>query len=198
MPERERSMTPDTHGPRLAPGAHLPEGMGPLAPATRRSFFGVLVGSISAVVGAIMAVPLVRFALHPVLHPAGGAEWFALGSQDELAAAAAGGPVRAEATSAAASAPAALSPDAAKGALLFESEGCSGCHGAQGHGGGGLFALANLGKRFPPEQLTALLHAPRADMQAGGMQAVQLKPEDMKALVAFLLSPQRDTAPAAP
>jgi ubiquinol-cytochrome c reductase cytochrome b subunit len=105
---------------------------------------------------------------------------------------------QAGATSAAASAPAALSPDAAKGALLFESEGCSGCHGAQGHGGGGLFALANLGKRFSPDQLTALLHAPRADMQAGGMQAVQLKPEDMQALVAFLLTPQRDTAPAAP
>jgi ubiquinol-cytochrome c reductase cytochrome b subunit len=99
---------------------------------------------------------------------------------------------------AAAAQPAALSPDAAKGALLFESEGCSGCHGAQGHGGGGLFALANLGKRFSPEQLTALLRAPRPDMQQGGMQAVQLEGEDMKALVAFLLSPQRDQAPAAP
>jgi len=99
---------------------------------------------------------------------------------------------------AAAAAPAALSPEAAKGALLFESEGCSGCHGPQGHGGGGLFALANLGKRFSPAQLTALLHAPRPDMLQGGMQPVQLKNEDMQALVAFLLSAQRDTAPAAP
>jgi quinol-cytochrome oxidoreductase complex cytochrome b subunit len=98
---------------------------------------------------------------------------------------------------AAAAAPASLSPDAAKGALLFESEGCSGCHGAQGHGGGGLFALANLGKRYPPPQLTALLHAPRPDMVQGGMQPVQLKDEDMQALVAFLLAPQRDTAPPA-
>jgi ubiquinol-cytochrome c reductase cytochrome b subunit len=95
---------------------------------------------------------------------------------------------------AAASQPSALSPDAAKGALLFESEGCSGCHGPQGHGGGGLFALAHLGHRFSPEQLTALLHAPRPDMQQGGMQAVQLKDADMKALVAFLLTAQRDAA----
>jgi len=99
---------------------------------------------------------------------------------------------------AAAAAPAALSPDAAKGALLFESEGCSGCHGAQGHGGGGLFALANLGKRFPEPRLTAMLHAPRPDMTQGGMQPVQLKSEDMQALVAFLLAPQRDTVPPAP
>ncbi len=94
-------MTVETHdsgsgGSGLGPAAHVAEGMGPPAPATRRSFFGVLVGSISAVVGAMMAVPLVRFALHPVLHAAGGAEWCALGSHDELAAAAAGGPVRAE------------------------------------------------------------------------------------------------------
>lgn len=99
---------------------------------------------------------------------------------------------------AAAAAPAALSPDAAKGALLFESEGCSGCHGPQGHGGGGLFALAGLGRRFPAPRLTAMLHAPRPDMIEGGMQPVQLEDDDMKALVAFLLSPQRDTATPAP
>jgi ubiquinol-cytochrome c reductase cytochrome b subunit len=99
---------------------------------------------------------------------------------------------------AAASQPSTLSPEAAKGALLFESEGCSGCHGLQGHGGGGLFALANLGHRVSPEQLATLLRAPRPDMQQGGMQAVQLKGADMQALVAFLLSAQRDAAPAAP
>jgi ubiquinol-cytochrome c reductase cytochrome b subunit len=99
---------------------------------------------------------------------------------------------------AAASQPSALSPEAAKGALLFESEGCSGCHGPQGHGGGGLFAIANLGRRFSAEQMAALLRAPRPDMQQGGMQSVQLKGEDMNALVAFLLAAQRDTTPAAP
>ncbi len=68
--------------------------MGPLVPSTRRSFFGVLVGSISAVVGAMMALPLVRFALHPVFHPSGGADWFALGSPEEFRGATE--PVRAE------------------------------------------------------------------------------------------------------
>jgi menaquinol-cytochrome c reductase iron-sulfur subunit len=69
---------------------------GPLLPSTRRSFFGVLVGSISAVVGLLMAVPLVRFALDPVLRGGGGADWFALGPTGELAAAAATAPQRAE------------------------------------------------------------------------------------------------------
>ncbi|HEV3460345.1 MAG TPA: hypothetical protein VHG32_27695, partial [Thermoanaerobaculia bacterium] len=97
--------TPDTHAtsapspgqavpPAEAPPAPHAAAIGPLLPSTRRSFFGVLVGSISAVVGAMMAVPLVRFALHPVLHGGGGADWFALGSPEEFAAAAE--PVRAE------------------------------------------------------------------------------------------------------
>jgi menaquinol-cytochrome c reductase iron-sulfur subunit len=73
--------------PGEAPPVHHAAAEGPLVPGTRRSFFGVLVGSISAVVGAMMAVPLVRFALHPVLHGGGAADWFALGSPEELAAA---------------------------------------------------------------------------------------------------------------
>lgn len=72
------------------------EAGGPLPPSTRRSFFGVLVGSISAVVGMLMAVPLVRFALDPVLRPSGGADWFPLGAAGELEAAAAAEPVRSE------------------------------------------------------------------------------------------------------
>jgi menaquinol-cytochrome c reductase iron-sulfur subunit len=82
--------------PAAGPPAHHAEAVGPLAPGTRRSFFGVLVGSISAVVGALMAVPLVRFALDPVLRGGGAADWFALGSPEELATAAATEPVRAE------------------------------------------------------------------------------------------------------
>jgi menaquinol-cytochrome c reductase iron-sulfur subunit len=87
--------TPDTHATSApSPPAPHAAAIGPLLPSTRRSFFGVLVGSISAVVGAMIAVPLVRFALHPVLHGGGGADWFALGSPEEFAAAAE--PVRAE------------------------------------------------------------------------------------------------------
>jgi Rieske Fe-S protein len=81
--------------PREAPPAHHATVTGPLVQSTRRSFFAVLVGSISAVVGAMIAVPLARFGLHPVLHPdAGGAGWFALGTPEEFAAATE--PVRAE------------------------------------------------------------------------------------------------------
>jgi len=76
--------------------AHHAAAIGPVLSSTRRSFFGVLVGAISAVVGALMAVPLIRFALDPVLRGGGGADWYALGSTEELAAAAAKEPVRAE------------------------------------------------------------------------------------------------------
>jgi menaquinol-cytochrome c reductase iron-sulfur subunit len=59
----------------------------------RRSFLGSLVGSISAVVGVIMAVPLIRFASWPVFHGGGSADWFALGPTDKFASET---PVRAE------------------------------------------------------------------------------------------------------
>ena len=45
----------------------------------RRSFLGVLVGAISALVGTVMAVPLARLAIYPMTHGAGEADWFALG-----------------------------------------------------------------------------------------------------------------------
>jgi menaquinol-cytochrome c reductase iron-sulfur subunit len=89
---------PDSAAGAAPPSEALPAqhaaAIGPLAPSTRRSFFGTLVGAISAVVGALMAVPLVRFALHPVFHGGGGADWCAIGSADELAAATE--PVRSE------------------------------------------------------------------------------------------------------
>jgi len=80
--------------PGDAPPAQHMAALGAPVSSTRRSFFGVLVGSISAVVAAMMAVPLVRFALHPVLHGGGAADWFALGSPEDFAAAAE--PVRTE------------------------------------------------------------------------------------------------------
>jgi menaquinol-cytochrome c reductase iron-sulfur subunit len=77
-----------------------PEDLGDVAAAgsagrgsSRRSFFGVLIGAISAVVGAMMAIPLARFAFDPVLHPSGGADWFDLGPAEQFAGSE---PVRAE------------------------------------------------------------------------------------------------------
>jgi menaquinol-cytochrome c reductase iron-sulfur subunit len=51
---------------------------------SRRSFFGILVGSISAVVGALMAIPLARFALYPLFHPGGAADWYPLGTPEDF------------------------------------------------------------------------------------------------------------------
>jgi ubiquinol-cytochrome c reductase cytochrome b subunit len=102
--------------------------------------------------------------------------------------------VRGGATS---TAPAELSADAAKGSLLFESESCSGCHGAAGHGGGGLVQIPDLRARYSTAQLAAMLRSPRPDMVAGGMPPVELKDENLRAMVAFLLSPERTArAPA--
>jgi menaquinol-cytochrome c reductase iron-sulfur subunit len=53
-----------------------------MTPQTRRSFFGTLVGAVTAVVGAVMAIPLIRFASYPVFHGGGGADWFPLGKLD--------------------------------------------------------------------------------------------------------------------
>jgi menaquinol-cytochrome c reductase iron-sulfur subunit len=55
-----------------------------MEPAKRRSFLGVLIGGISAIVGGIMVVPLIRFAAWPVFHGGGGADWFALGPVEKF------------------------------------------------------------------------------------------------------------------
>ena len=55
-----------------------------MKPSARRSFLGALVGGISTVVGVFMVVPLIRFAVWPVFHGGGDAEWFALGPADKF------------------------------------------------------------------------------------------------------------------
>ncbi len=52
---------------------------------TRRSFFGVLIGSISLVVGVLMAVPVLRYLLYPIFRMTGGVEWYPLGMAAEFA-----------------------------------------------------------------------------------------------------------------
>jgi ubiquinol-cytochrome c reductase cytochrome b subunit len=80
----------------------------------------------------------------------------------------------------------ALSPEQSKGALLFESEGCSACHGAGGRGGNGLVTLSRLGTRFTDSQLTSLLRKPLPKMVEGGMQPTELKDPELAALVAYM------------
>jgi ubiquinol-cytochrome c reductase cytochrome b subunit len=78
-----------------------------------------------------------------------------------------------------------LSASESKGALLFVSESCAGCHGPEGKGGAGLFRLPNLDALLPGEQLKALLRKPNATMTEGGMEPVALKDEDLDALMAY-------------
>lgn len=51
---------------------------------SRRSFLGVLLGFGSAVMGAALAVPLIRFALHPLLTTTTKIGWSDVGKLDEF------------------------------------------------------------------------------------------------------------------
>ena len=61
--------------------------------SSRRSFFGVLVGSVSAVVGIMMSVPVLRFLLFPVFRSGDAAGWSSLGDPAQFSGP---GPFRAE------------------------------------------------------------------------------------------------------
>jgi len=51
---------------------------------TRRSFLGVLLGFGTVIMGAALSVPLIRFALHPLLVKTTGIGWSNVGSLDEF------------------------------------------------------------------------------------------------------------------
>jgi cytochrome c-type protein NapC len=76
---------------------------------------------------------------------------------------------------------------AAGGKAIFDSRGCSGCHGAAGVGGSGP-ALTHTAAQYPPAKLTAVLKTPTAAMKAAGMAALTLSPGDMQALVSYVSS----------
>jgi menaquinol-cytochrome c reductase iron-sulfur subunit len=58
-------------------------------PVSRRSFLGVLLGFGAAVVGAVLSVPLLRVALHPLLSTTTHTDWSDIGKVDEFASLAA-------------------------------------------------------------------------------------------------------------
>jgi menaquinol-cytochrome c reductase iron-sulfur subunit len=57
----------------------------PAAAQSRRSFLGVLLGFMSATTGVLLALPLFRFALHPLLTATTETAWSDLGAADEFA-----------------------------------------------------------------------------------------------------------------
>ena len=75
----------------------------------------------------------------------------------------------------------------AQGKRVFDSQGCSGCHGDAGAGGSGP-ALTHTSSQYPPAQLTAVLKAPTAKMKASGMVPLTVSAADMKALVSYVRS----------
>lgn len=80
-----------------------------------------------------------------------------------------------------------MTPREAKGALLFDSEMCIGCHGPEGKGGADLFALPDIDATLPgDDQLTSLLKHPNAQMHEGGMEPVTLDGDDLASLTAYL------------
>ena len=87
---------------------------------------------------------------------------------------------------------------AADGKSIFDSHGCSGCHGDGGGGGSGP-ALTHTSSQYAPAKLTAVLTLPTAGMKAAGMVPLTLNATDMKSLVSYLTSLSRtsNASPAA-
>src|SRR6202041_2147778 len=72
-----------------------------------------------------------------------------------------------------------------KGKAIFDSHGCSGCHGEAGVGASGP-ALTHTSSQYPPAQLTAVLKTPTAQMKAAGMAPLSVSAADMAALVSYV------------
>jgi len=79
-------------------------------------------------------------------------------------------------------------PVAAKGKTIFESQSCNACHGDGGVGTAAAPALTRIGAKLSPEQLAELFKHPTAKMTAGGMPPIDLPPDDMKSLIAYVES----------
>ncbi len=79
----------------------------------------------------------------------------------------------------------AVDATAAQGKGIFDTHGCSGCHGESGRGGAGP-ALTQISSQYPPAQLTTLLKAPTAKMKAAGMVPLTMSSADMKGLVSYV------------
>src|SRR6267378_5645728 len=79
-------------------------------------------------------------------------------------------------------------PLAAKGKAIFEAQSCNACHGDGGMGTAAAPAIVGIAAKIPPAQLAELLKHPTAKMNTGGMPPVDLPPDDLKALIAYVES----------
>jgi quinol---cytochrome c reductase iron-sulfur subunit, bacillus type len=69
----------------MSEGEHAPAITRDKDSVTRRSFLGVLLGFGAVVMGAALSVPLIRFALHPLLTKTTEIGWSEIGKVDEFA-----------------------------------------------------------------------------------------------------------------
>jgi ubiquinol-cytochrome c reductase cytochrome b subunit len=79
-------------------------------------------------------------------------------------------------------------PIAAKGKTIFEAQSCNACHGDGGVGTAAAPALLGIRAKYSPEQMEQLFKHPTAKMTAGGMTPIDLPPDDMKSLIAYVES----------
>jgi ubiquinol-cytochrome c reductase cytochrome b subunit len=79
-------------------------------------------------------------------------------------------------------------PLAAKGKTIFEGHLCNACHGDGGVGTAAAPELVGINAKFSPEELAELFKHFTAKMKAGGMPPIDLPPDDLKALIAYVES----------
>lgn len=79
-------------------------------------------------------------------------------------------------------------PLAAKGKTIFEAQSCNACHGDGGVGTAAAPALVGVSKTVNATQLSEIFKHPTAKMNAGGMPPIDLPPDDLKALIAYVES----------
>lgn len=79
-------------------------------------------------------------------------------------------------------------PEAAKGKTIFEANSCNACHGDGGVGTAAAPPLIGLHAKLSTADIAARFQHPTDKMTAGGMPPVDLPPDDLKALIAYLES----------
>lgn len=79
-------------------------------------------------------------------------------------------------------------PLAAKGKTIFEEHSCNACHGDNGVGTAAAPALIGLSTKLDSAQVAELFKHPTAKMTAGGMPPIDLPPDELKALIAYVES----------
>ncbi len=79
-------------------------------------------------------------------------------------------------------------PMAAKGKTIFEGNSCNACHGDGGVGTAVAPALIGMSSKLSPDEVADFFKHPTAKMTAGGMPPVDLPPDDLKALIAYVES----------